>query len=51
MSELIQPSIDLAKNGYALTALAADILNINQDDFNNKIVGQSPISPINLAKG
>ena len=33
MSELIQPSIDLAKNGYALTALAADILNINQDEF------------------
>ena len=33
MSELIQPSIDLAKNGYTLTALAADILNINQDEF------------------
>ena len=33
MSQLIQPSIDLARHGYELTALAADILNTNQEEF------------------
>lgn len=33
MSELIQPSINLAKHGYTLTALAADLLNTKQEEF------------------
>ena len=33
MSELIQPSINLAKHGYTLTALAAELLNTKQEEF------------------
>ena len=33
MSELIQPSINLAKYGYTLTALAAELLNTKQEEF------------------
>ncbi len=33
MSELIQPSINLAKHGYALTILAAELLNTKQGEF------------------
>lgn len=33
MSELIQPSINLAKHGYALTVLAAALLNTKQEEF------------------
>ena len=33
MSELIQPSINLAKHGYTLTALAAELLNSEQEEF------------------
>jgi gamma-glutamyltranspeptidase/glutathione hydrolase len=33
MSELIQPSINLAKHGYALTDLAAELLNSKQEEF------------------
>lgn len=33
MAKLIQPSIDLALNGYILTPLAAELLNKEQDNF------------------
>jgi gamma-glutamyltranspeptidase/glutathione hydrolase len=33
MSELIQPSINLAKHGYALTILAVELLNTKQGEF------------------
>jgi gamma-glutamyltranspeptidase/glutathione hydrolase len=33
MSELIEPSISLAKHGYALTTLAAELLNTKQEEF------------------
>jgi gamma-glutamyltranspeptidase/glutathione hydrolase len=33
MSELIEPSVKLAKYGYALTDLAAELLNTKQEEF------------------
>ena len=33
MESLIQPAIDLAKNGYELTFLGAKIINTTQEDF------------------
>lgn len=33
MKELIQPAIDLAEKGYALTQLEADLLNDTKEDF------------------
>ena len=33
MAELIEPSVKIAQNGFALTFLAAELLNSNQDEF------------------
>ena len=33
MAELIEPSVKIAQNGFALTSLAAELLNSKQDEF------------------